>query len=273
MSNGARHGIGAVVGLVATAVLTYCLTMGTYKMSMTQRYYAATFRNYHGSELWVGAGLLVVAAVVLGLVVGSRVSPIASLIPGVIYTAVGLLWIADAQWAMQNTAKKSFPDDLTMAYLNLATFGVFLLLGVGLLVASVPPSRWRARAAGAAAPRYAGPPPAPMGPPPGAPGAPGAPAPLGGPQAPAQDSPWGRPPQYAPPAAQPSGQPQYGRSAQPGSPSPSPSAPQGGSPARPASGAVPFDDDGGKPSSQGGSGDGVGEWTQMYGGDDLRRDR
>ncbi|MER6811354.1 hypothetical protein ABT299_18960 [Spirillospora sp. NPDC000708] len=271
MSNGARHGIGAAVGLVATAVLTYCLTMGTYKMSMTQRYYAATFRNYHGSELWVGAGLLVVAAVVLGLVVGSRVSPIASLIPGVIYTAVGLLWIADAQWAMQNTAKKSFPDDLTMAYLNLATFGVFLLLGVGLLVASVPPSRWRARAAGAAAPRYAGPPPAPMGPPPGAPGAPGAPAPLGGPQAPAQDSPWGRPPQYAPPAAQPSGQPQYGRSAQPGSPSPSPSAPQGGS--RPAPGAVPFDDDGGKPSSQGGSGDGVGEWTQMYGGDDLRRDR
>ncbi|MWA05474.1 hypothetical protein F8568_034945 [Actinomadura sp. LD22] len=265
MSNGARHGIGAVVGLVATAVLTYCLTMGAYKMSMAQRYFSATFRNYHGKELWIGAVLLIGAAIVLGLVTGSRVSPVASLIPGVLYTATGVLWIADAGWAMRNTAKKSFPNSLTLGYLNLATFGVFLLLGVALLVASVPPSRWRARTA---APRYGGPPPAPLGPPPAA----GAPAPLGAPQAPAQDSPWGRPPQYG---QQPPGQPQYGRSAQPGLPpaaSPAPSAPPAQPPARPASGAVPFDDNDGKPSAQGGgSGEGVGEWTQMYGGDDLRR--
>ncbi|MBO2462843.1 hypothetical protein [Actinomadura violacea] len=271
MSNGARHGIGVVVGVVATAILTFCLTMGTYKMSMVQRYYSATFRNYHGGQLWTGVALLLVAAVVLGLVVGSRVSPIASLIPGVLFSAVGLLWVADASWAAQNTAKKSFPDSLTFGYLNLAMFGMFLFLGIALLVASVPPSRWRARTAGAAAPRYAGPPPAPMGPPAGAPGAP---APLGAPQPPAQDAPWGRPPQYGQqPSAQPPAQPQYGAPAQPSLPPASSSGPAS-PPARPAAGAVPFEDEGPKPSGQGGgSGAGVGEWTQMYGGDDLSGNR
>ncbi|HEU5032955.1 MAG TPA: hypothetical protein VFV01_49115 [Spirillospora sp.] len=273
MSNGARHGIGAAGGLVATALVGWCLLFGTDKMFRATRFGLVQLRSYHGKDLWIGTLVLLVAAVLIGLMVGSRVSPLASLVPGAVYAALGVLWIADPIWAAEHTSKKPMPDNLAEGYLTFAPMGMFLLLGVLLIVASVPPSRWRARTAGAAAPRYAGPPPAPMGPPPGAPGAPG---PLGAPQAPAQDSPWGRPPQYG---QQPPGQPQYGRSAQPGlppaaSPAQPPSAPPAQPPARPASGAVPFEDDDATPPAQGGgSGEGVGEWTQMYGGDDLRGNR
>jgi hypothetical protein len=276
MSNGARHALGAVVGLVATAIVSVCLMIGTDRLRLVESYSVATFarRSYHGHELWEGLGLVLVAAVLLGLVAGSRLSPIASLVPGAAFTAAGLLWALDPGWAMQHTVDQ-LPKKLSVGYLNLAGLGVYLLIGLALVAASVPPSRWRARTAGGA-PRYAGPPPAPMGPPPAAPGAPGAPSPLGAPQAPAQDTPWGRPPQYGQqPSPQSPAQPQYGRSAQPGVPqAPSPSAPPAQSPARPASGAVPFEDNDAQPPAQGGgSGEGVGEWTQMYGGDDLRGNR
>ncbi|MEU6753710.1 hypothetical protein ABZ914_46420, partial [Spirillospora sp. NPDC046719] len=150
MSNGARHGIGAVVGIIATVVLSLCLTFGAYKASSAARYGTYAFRNYHGSELWAGMALLLAAAVVLGLLVGSRVSPLASLIPGALFTAVGLLWLLDPVWAMRNTARRSFPNTFVMGYMNLGTLGILFLLGLALVVASVPPSRWRARAAGAA---------------------------------------------------------------------------------------------------------------------------
>ncbi|MFB4297863.1 hypothetical protein [Actinomadura sp. NTSP31] len=272
MSNGARHGIGVVVGIIATAVISLCLAAGTYKMSQASRYGTYNFRNYHGSQLWIGAALLLAAAVVLGFVVGSRLSPVASLVPGVVFTAVGLLWMVDPTWAVRNTVKESLPHTPTLGYMNLAMLGMFFLLGVALIAASVPPSRWRARTAGAGTPRYGGPPPAPVPPP-----APGAPMPMGAPQAPAQDAPWGRPPQYG---QQPPAQPQYGSGAQPGggrygqggAQPPAPSEPPPDK-QRPPSGAVPFDNEGKPPAQDGGSGEGVGEWTQMYGGDDLRGNR
>ncbi|MDL4814711.1 hypothetical protein [Actinomadura opuntiae] len=267
MSNGARHGMGAVVGLVATPVVGWCLLFGTNKMLRATRTGLVQYRSYHGSELWIGALVLLVAAVVIGLLVGSRLSPLASLVPGVVYGALGALWIADPIWATQHTSKKPLPDNLLEGYLLFAPMGMFLLLGVLLTVASVPPSRWRARTPGA--PRYAGPPPAPA-------------MPMGAPQAPAQDTPWGSPPQYGQqPQYGPGAQQGYGQGgSQPALPSaPLPNRPRSSSappPARPASGAVPFDDgrDDARPSAQGGgSGEGVGEWTQMYGGDDLRGDR
>jgi hypothetical protein len=268
MSNGARHGIGVVVGLVVTAAVAVCLMWGTNRMLIYFQLYL-----HRGNYRWTGAAALVVAAVLIGLVAGTRASPVASLIPGVAFTATGALWVVAPIWMSGHTARK-LPTTLDRGYQFVGPYGVLLILGVALLVASLAPSRWRARTAGGA-PRFAGPPPAPMGPPPGAPGAPGAPAPFGAPQSPAQEQSWQRPPQYGqqPPAQPQYGQPgQYGQGgAQPGVPQAPPASP---SPPRPAAGAVPFDDGDGKPSAQGGGSDeGVGEWTQMYGGDDLRGNR
>ncbi|MFI8552013.1 hypothetical protein [Spirillospora sp. NPDC077959] len=240
-----------------TPVIAVCLMYGTSELGR----YARTLA-FEGSGRWVGAAVLLVAAVLLGLVAGSRVSPVASLIPGAVYAAIGLLWVASPRWAFENFDRDLFPGDLWLGYTLLAPYGIFLVIGVGLLVASLAPSRWKSRTAAGAAPRFGGPPPAPMGPPPMH----GAQAPMGahhtpqGPPAPGQNPPWqGGPPQGGAPHG---GAPQYGQpSAQPGAsnPPPLPAAPPAPAPA-PA-------DDGPKPSSRSDSDDdNPGEWTQMYGG-------
>ncbi|NKZ07371.1 hypothetical protein [Actinomadura latina] len=242
MSNGARHGLGVVIGLVVTPVIAVCLMYGTSKLRLVMTLSFGRFQDYHGRNLWIGAVLFAVAAVLLGLVAGSRLSPLASLIPGVVYAALGVVWFASPRWAVTHPARDTFPRDLELGYVTLGSTAVLFLLGVMLVVASLAPSRWKARAAAGAAPRFAGPPPAPMGPPPMH----GAQAPMGAPQQPAQSPPWQGAPQYGAPPAQPasSNPPPL----PPASPMPAPAAEKKPEP------SIDSDDD--EP----------GEWTRMYGG-------
>jgi hypothetical protein len=244
MSNGARHGLGVVIGVLVTPVIAMCLMYGTSKLTRFVRLLVA-----EGGERWSAAGVLLIAAVLIGLIVGTRVSPVASLIPGAAFTVVGLLWVAAPRWSFENSPRDLLTDETRNGYLIVAPSGLLLVLGIALLAASVAPSRWQARTP--AAPRYGGPPPAPMGPPPlyG-----GAPAPMGAPQPPpapsASPSPWQGTPQY--------GQPPGGASNPPPLP-PSPAAAEPPKPAPPS-----------QPSAPSGSGsdddDEPGEWTRMYGG-------
>ncbi|TYK53523.1 hypothetical protein [Actinomadura decatromicini] len=269
MSNGARHGLGVVIGLIVTPIIAACMAYGTTKLGQFARILA-----YEGSDRWVGGGLVLVAAVLIGLVAGSRVSPLASLIPGVVFTIVGLLWVFSPRWAFRHAGRDIIPDRIGDGYLTLSAFGIFLLLGVGLLVASVAPSRWRARTglAHGPGPRFGGPPPAPMGPPPmhqqpmhqpmhspmqapmqqapmhGAPPQPGVPQPPAPGSPGASTPPWQGVPQYGQPPAQPSApNPPPLPSASPPSPPPADDKPPSGGPSA-------SDDD--EP----------GEWTRMYGG-------
>jgi hypothetical protein len=249
MSSGARHGLGVVIGLVVTPVIAACAMYSTTKFSEFFRFYIV--RN--GGDRWLGAAVLVVGAVLVGVVVGSRVSPLASLIPGFVYTTNGVLWLAAPRWTFGHAGRDLLPRDLYMGYTFIGPYGFFLLLGVAMLAASLPPSRWKA--ATGAAPRFAGPPPAPMGPPPPH----GSAAPLGAPQppsAPGQSPPWHGAPQYGQPPAQPAS---ASPPAPPSSPSPPPSPPS--SPA-PASGDKPD----ASPSGSGSDDEPPGDWTRMYGG-------
>ncbi|MEU5995274.1 hypothetical protein ABZ806_40385 [Spirillospora sp. NPDC047418] len=251
MSNGARHGLGVVAGLVLTPIIAACLFYGTNRLRMVMAFGYSRFRNYHGEELWIGAGLVLLAAILLGLLVGSRLSPVASLIPGAAFTLVGVVWFVSPTWAIRHPGRDVLPRDMSLGYTTLASIGVFFMLGVMLLVASLPPSRWKARARTDVAPRF-GPPPAPMGPPPmpGAPAPMGA-APMGAPQPPPAQSPsW----QGAP---QPQQQPQFGAPPASSNPPPLP----------PASPTPPAQEKKREPSIEGGSDDDEpGEWTRMYGG-------
>ncbi|MFE9104636.1 hypothetical protein [Actinomadura geliboluensis] len=245
MSNGARHGLGVLVGLVVTPAIAACLMYGTNKLRLVLTLGYARFQSYHGKEMWIGAGLVLLVGIMLGLVSGSRLSPLASLVPGALFTVVGLIWFASPRWAVLHPGPDVLPRDLGLGYTTLGSLGVFFMLGVMLLVASLAPSRWKARTSAGAAPHFAGPPPAPMGPP--MPGTahpmPGAPAPMG---APAQSPSW----QGAP-------QPQFGQPpAQPASsgPPPLPASPPPGQEKK-AEPSADDEDDGGP-----------GEWTRMYGG-------
>ncbi|MGH3240811.1 MAG: hypothetical protein ACRDNL_10540, partial [Spirillospora sp.] len=140
MSNGARHGLGVVIGLVVTPIIAACLSYGAMKFGTFMRTLAT-----EGSDRWVGAGVMLIAAVLIGLVAGSRVSPLASLIPGAAFGIIGVLWVAAPRWSFEHAGRDVLPKDLQYGYLTLGPFGLFLALGGALVVASLAPSRWQAR--------------------------------------------------------------------------------------------------------------------------------
>ncbi|POM26927.1 hypothetical protein BTM25_13350 [Actinomadura rubteroloni] len=264
MSNGARHALGVVAGVLVTVVSLGCML---FALDRAQRMYVY-FRLGAGDKALVTLAI-VVAGLLLGLAAGSRLSPFASLVPGVVYGTVGLVYVLAPTQALHWFMHVK-PARYARGFTTLGTLGVFLLLGTALFVASLPPSRWQGRRRPAhggplpggrplaqpphqarhqapppALPQY-GPPRAPEAPqpyaPPSAPGAytPPSGAPEGQPfTPPASDA----PPPYAPPSVPP-GPPQ------PYTPPSASEAP----PAAPPAGRKPGDDE--EP----------GEWTRMYGG-------
>jgi hypothetical protein len=226
MSSGARHGIGVVVGLIATPLIAGFLTYGVNRATVTVRVYAF---DAPWSQRLIVAGALLVAAVALGLVAGSRLSPLASLIPGVAFTGLGLMWFLAPGFALRNTGRDFLTDDLFLGYTYLSPAGIWLLLGVALVTASLSPSRWRGA------------------------GASPAPSPYGmqaGPMGPG-----GAPPQpYGPPVGQ------YQPAPSPYAPGPASPHPPAPLPKRPVPEAAPQREQ-------------PGEWTQMYGGDEINSDK
>jgi hypothetical protein len=138
MSNGARHTWGFFAGLVLTAGLAALLIFGTYRL---QHGYVAQF---HKQDKWIGGGLLAGAAIVFALLVASRLSPLGSLIGGLILTAFGVLFFI----SQKTTADliNQFPlKEQRVTLAGLEEEGFILFAGVGLLFSSFFPSRWRPR--------------------------------------------------------------------------------------------------------------------------------
>lgn len=189
MPNAIRHVLGLVAGLVVTPLIAGCLMYGTFELYRSTR---LAYTSDTG-ELWRGLVPLLVAALLLGLITGTRVSPLASIVPGLLFTAVGLVWAIAPRWTIEHLYRP-LHDRLEQGYSMLGSSGLILVLGVALLGASLAPSRWRGRAAAPAAPAFGGAPPAPSAPQP-APMSP-PPAPMGPPpvQAPAWPQPAPQPP-------------------------------------------------------------------------------
>jgi hypothetical protein len=230
MSNGARHGLGVLVGLVLTPLLGFLLLFGTERLSRFLR-----FGLPEGSDKWLALGALGVAAVLIGLLAGSRLSPLAALIPGAAFGALGVLWIVAPRWMAENTARELSPEYLNRGYEILAGTGGFLVVGFVLIGSALPLSRWRATARRTAGTGSA-PADGPYGPPPGPPRyeRPGG----------QQEQPLPQPPPFAPPgqSASPFGNP---------GPPPLPDVPQ-----HDAQPQQRRDEPEEEP----------GEWTRMYGG-------
>lgn len=154
MGNGTRHLLGAIAGIVAVPLVAALAFGGT---SITARSYAQALLR--SGELYISAAVLVVGAVLLGLLVGTRISPLASLIPGLVYSAVGAFGVVSPTAVARLThdlpsARVSLGGNLGISAAQVITdpvfYGAYLLVGVLLLVASLPPSRWRAKVAPAA---------------------------------------------------------------------------------------------------------------------------
>jgi hypothetical protein len=138
MSNGARHAWGILVGVVLTAALGALLIYGTSRL---QHGYLI---QLHKNDKWIGGGLLAGAAVVFGLMTASRLSPVGSLIGGLVLTAAGVVFFV----SQKTTADliNRFPIKGQRATLtSLEGQGILLVIGVALLFATFFPSRWRSQ--------------------------------------------------------------------------------------------------------------------------------
>ncbi|QKW39057.1 hypothetical protein HUT06_37720 [Actinomadura sp. NAK00032] len=159
MNNAARHGIGALAGVVATPLIVGCLAYSVDRLRLTVA--LGLNASLDGTSVpsdWTSFGVLLAGAVVIGLVVYARLSALASLIPGALMAAVGLLWVLEPRWMVDQSTPELVPEDFFMGYTNMAANGTFLLIGAALIVASVSPQRWRGARAEPSAPPAAEPP-------------------------------------------------------------------------------------------------------------------
>ncbi|MEU6724417.1 hypothetical protein ABZ917_11970 [Nonomuraea wenchangensis] len=134
MSNGARHALGVVAGLLLPPLALVGLLYGVGEISLQTH---STFRLP-----WYAVGVLAAAAIVLAFLAGSRISPVASLLGGLAYTALGLLPVLE--YAGGPRLSLDLPARVNEGYLALGHSGTLLFVGVMLLAVSLFPSRWRA---------------------------------------------------------------------------------------------------------------------------------
>jgi hypothetical protein len=140
MSNGFRHFLGVIAGLLLPPVILGLLVFGVDGLADLGNGVAAG--QSASAELYFRLGLLAGAALLVGIMTGSRVSPLGSLIGGLAFTAAGSLWIVyPAQVA---DLIERFPvENRDQALRTLVYHGILLLVGVTLLVSSFPLARWR----------------------------------------------------------------------------------------------------------------------------------
>lgn len=130
MRNGVRHMLGAGAGLLATPLI------------------AAGFVSHASLDGWIATSLLAGLMVVIGALAGSRISPLASLLPGLVLGVLAGGFLAGAPWV---TPPGGVPLPYEAGYRALLA-GWALPVACVLVVASLFPSRWRG------APRPAEPP-------------------------------------------------------------------------------------------------------------------
>ncbi|MCP2335378.1 hypothetical protein [Actinomadura rupiterrae] len=227
MSNGARHGLGVLAGIVAIPALSALLVFGTHRMIEQQHVNASTFKDGPLSDGLIVLALFAGGAVLLGLLCGSRLSPLASLVAGLPLAGYGAWWLVRPMSAIRNLSDlPGMKGSRGLELQFLAHSGLVLVIGLALVVASLPPSRWRSRAADDSLPFN---------------GSTAAPRPV--------NDAWGAPPADPPMASRQEAPPLYGRQDAPAPPPPAASPGPGGG-----------------RHAAGGTNPKGGEWTQIYGG-------
>jgi hypothetical protein len=135
MSNGARHALGVVGGLLLPPLVAAGLWYGVGELRLS----AATQFRFS----WLGLAVIVAAGVGLAFLIGSRLSPVASLLGSLGFTALGLVPTIEMTTRLTISVSEWLPAPLGVGYESVTYTGAMLFVGVALLVVSMFPSRWR----------------------------------------------------------------------------------------------------------------------------------
>lgn len=140
-----RHLLGTFYGLVVAPVAAAGMAYGVATAAR------ASAVNTVGRDDLLAIGVIVGAVLLLGIAVGSRISPMASLLPGLLFGSLGALWVVAPGWSLaQVTWPRGWPgsvlaDRAEWGLALLGAHGILIAFGTLLLTASVWPSRWRRR--------------------------------------------------------------------------------------------------------------------------------
>ncbi|MEV0228623.1 hypothetical protein [Nonomuraea sp. NPDC050786] len=138
MRNGVRHLLGAGAGLLATPLIAAGFILG--------------FERYGGTaRMTVDWGMMAVfigTLLLIGVLAGSRISPLASLLPGLAFTGfIGAALLRIALGGDQRMGFDQVPSEFLEGYMSLL-YSWSLPTGCILLAASAFPSRWRSARTG-----------------------------------------------------------------------------------------------------------------------------
>ncbi|MFC4111559.1 hypothetical protein [Nonomuraea zeae] len=135
--------IGAGVGVLAVPLIGTGLAVGDI-----ERFYPAP----QVSVDWIAMAAYAGALMLIGVLAGSRVSPVASLLPGLVFAGLGgAVGVSMVMYNDPRLWRELVPPDYLLYY-EPFLYRWTLVIGLVLLVASVFPSRWRARPARSAPP-------------------------------------------------------------------------------------------------------------------------
>jgi hypothetical protein len=133
MSNGARHVLGVVAGLLLPPLIAAGLWYGVGDIVSGSPAFGLS---------WLGPAVLAVSGLVFAFLAGSRMSPLASLLGGLAFTALGVVASMGTP-DLRVLSQRWLPAVMDAGFQAVAYTGVLLFLGVALLVVSMFPSRWR----------------------------------------------------------------------------------------------------------------------------------
>lgn len=139
MSNGFRHFLGVIAGLLLPPAIAVLLVFGVD--GLTDIGTKVAVDKAASGALYTRLAMLAGAAIIIAIMAGSRLSPLASAIGGLAFTAAGTLWMAYP--TQFGDLIERLPGNRDAALRTLVYHGMFVLIGVTLLASSFPLSRWR----------------------------------------------------------------------------------------------------------------------------------
>jgi hypothetical protein len=138
MTNTARHGLGALIGVIVAPVAWLLLAYGGDKLLRG----TATFMVHvtiTGTLLPMAA--MIAAGALLGLPATTFVSPVGAVVGGAVYLIAGVAYPLLMRHVFDLTSW--LPGELPLHSSSGGFNGMYLVIGAMLLVSAIPPSRWR----------------------------------------------------------------------------------------------------------------------------------